>query len=67
MRKGISQVNINKIQRIITENLKSQYSNKLQNLEEMHKFLDAFNQEKMNQDDKNHISIVSLQKEKSRT
>jgi hypothetical protein len=42
-------VSINKIKGIITEYFKNLYTNKLQNLDEMYKFLDAFDLTKLNQ------------------
>jgi hypothetical protein len=64
---------------IIRDSFENLYSNKLENLEEMDKFLDIFDHPKLNQKDINHINtstahnkieaaIKSLpKKEKSRT
>jgi hypothetical protein len=43
------------IQRIIREYLKNLYSNKSENLEEMGKFLDIYDQQKLDKDDIKHI------------
>jgi hypothetical protein len=48
--KGDITPNINEIQRIITEYFENLYSNKLENLNEMDKFLDTYNQPKLNQE-----------------
>jgi hypothetical protein len=42
--KGDITTNTNKIQRIITEYFENLYSGKLENLDEMDKFLDVYNQ-----------------------
>jgi glutamyl-tRNA reductase len=55
MRKG-TYINNNKIQRTITEYFENLYSSKLEHLEVMNKFLDAYNQPKSNQEDINHLS-----------
>jgi hypothetical protein len=48
------------IQGIIFEDcLKNLYSNKLENLEEMNKFLDTYDHPKLNQDDVNHEQIYN--------
>jgi hypothetical protein len=57
--KGDITTNTNEIQRIIREYFENMYSNKLENLDEMDKFLDAYNQPKLNQEDIN-IKIVLL-------
>jgi hypothetical protein len=46
--------NSNKIFRIIREYFENLYSSKLENLEEMDKFPDAYNQPKLNQEHINH-------------
>jgi hypothetical protein len=46
--KGDITTNTNEIQRIITEYLENLYSRKLENLDEMDKFLDTYNQPKLN-------------------
>jgi hypothetical protein len=48
--------NANEIQKIIREYFENFYSSKLENLEEMDKFLDAYNQPKLNQEDINHLN-----------
>jgi hypothetical protein len=48
--------NMNEIQRIIREYFKNLYSNKLENLEEMDKFLDTYGQPKLSQEDINHLN-----------
>jgi hypothetical protein len=45
-----------KIQRIIREYFKTLYSNKLEYIDKIDKFLDAFDQPKLNQEDINHLS-----------
>jgi hypothetical protein len=49
--KGYITTNTNKIQGIITEYFENLHSSKLENLDEMAKFLDAYNQPKLNQED----------------
>jgi RNA-binding protein YlmH len=46
--KGDITTNTNKIQRIIREYFENLYSSKLENLDKMDKFLDAYNQPKLN-------------------
>jgi hypothetical protein len=48
-------MNANKIQRIIREYLENLNSCKLENLNAMDKFLDPYNQPKLNQEDTNHV------------
>jgi hypothetical protein len=55
-KKGDITTNINEIQRIIRKCLENLHSNKLENLDEMSKFLDAYNQPKLNQEDIKHIN-----------
>jgi hypothetical protein len=45
------------MQGIIRDNFKNLYSKKLENLEEMDKFLDAFDNTKLNQEDTYHLNI----------
>jgi hypothetical protein len=47
--KGDITINTNEIQRIIREYFESLYSRKLENLDEIDKVLDAYNQPKWNQ------------------
>jgi hypothetical protein len=51
--KGHITTNTNKIQRIIIECLEDLYSSNVENLDEMDKFPDPYNQPKLNQDDIN--------------
>jgi hypothetical protein len=46
--KGDRTTNPNEIQRIIREYFENLYSSKLENLDEMDKFLDAYNQPNLN-------------------
>jgi hypothetical protein len=59
--KGDITTNTNEIQRIIREYFENFYSSKLEKLEEMSKFLDAYSQPKLNQEAINHLnrSIIS--------
>jgi galactokinase/mevalonate kinase-like predicted kinase len=47
--------NTNEIQRIIREFFESLYSSKLENLDEMDRFLEANNQQLLNQEGTNHL------------
>jgi hypothetical protein len=49
--------NTKEIQGIIRDYFENLYSNKFENLEEMHKFLDTYDHPKLNQDNINHLSI----------
>jgi hypothetical protein len=49
-------INNKEIQKIFRDYFKNIYSNKLQNLEEMNKFLDIYNYLKLNQEDFNHLN-----------
>jgi hypothetical protein len=53
--KGNITTNTNKIQRIMSEYFENLYSSKLENLDKMDKFLHAYNQPKLNQEDINHL------------
>jgi hypothetical protein len=55
--KGGITTNTSKIQRIIIEYFENLYSSKLENLDEMDKFLDTYIQPKLNQDATNHLNI----------
>jgi hypothetical protein len=48
--------NSKEIQLIVREFFENLYSNKLENQEEMHKYLDVFDLPKLNQEDINHLS-----------
>jgi hypothetical protein len=50
------------IQRIIREYLKNLYSNKSENLEEMGKFLDIYDQQKLDKDDIKHLNRLQTTK-----
>jgi hypothetical protein len=54
--KGNITTNTSRIRRIIREYFENLYSTKLENLDEMDKFLDAYNQSKLNQDDIKHLN-----------
>jgi hypothetical protein len=47
--------NPNKIQRLVRKHFENLYSNKVENLEEMDKFLDAFDLAKLSQEDIKHL------------
>jgi hypothetical protein len=53
---------IYEIQRIIRKYFKNLYSNKLKNLEEMDKFLNRYDLQKLNQNDMNNMnsSIIKI-------
>jgi hypothetical protein len=48
--------NTKEIQGIIRDNFETLYSNKLENLEEMDKFVDTYDHPKLNQEDNNHLN-----------
>jgi trans-2-enoyl-CoA reductase len=50
--------NTNEIQRIVREYFENLYSSKLENLDEMDKFLDAYDEPKLNQDIQNTSSEI---------
>jgi hypothetical protein len=52
--KGDTTTNTKWIQRIIREYFENLYSSKLENLDEMDKLLDVYNQPKLNQEDIKH-------------
>jgi hypothetical protein len=54
--KGGITTNTNEIQEIIMDYFENLYSNKLENLEEMNKFLGTYDHLKLNQEDINHLS-----------
>jgi hypothetical protein len=54
--KGNITINTKEIQGIITDYFKNLYCNKLENLEEMEKFLDTYDHPKLNKDDINHVN-----------
>jgi hypothetical protein len=58
--KGDITTNTNKIQKILRENFENLYSSKLENLDEMDKFLDAYSQPKLNQEDINHLKVLLI-------
>jgi hypothetical protein len=51
-------MNTKEIQGIIRNYFENLYSNKLENLEEMDKFLDIYDHLKLNQPDINHLSML---------
>jgi hypothetical protein len=76
--KGEITTNTMEIKEIIRDYFENLYSNKFENLEEMDRFLETYNQPKLNQEDINHLNrsvtqneieaaIESPKKEKSRT
>jgi uncharacterized protein YpmS len=54
--KGQITTNTMEIQRIIRVYFENLYSNKLENLEEMDKFLDTYDHPKLNQEGINHLN-----------
>jgi hypothetical protein len=55
--KGEITTSTKEIQGIITDYFENLYANKLENLEEMDKFLDTYNHPNVNQEDINHLNI----------
>jgi hypothetical protein len=53
--KGEITTNTMEIQEIIRDYFESLYSNKFENLEEMDRFLETYNHQKLNQEDINHL------------
>jgi hypothetical protein len=54
--KGNITINTNEIQKIFREYFEKLYSIKLEKLDEMVKFIDAYNQPKLNEEDINHLN-----------
>jgi hypothetical protein len=54
--KGEINTNTNEIQKINREYFENLHSSKLENLDKMDKFLDAYNQTKLNHEDINHLN-----------
>jgi hypothetical protein len=54
--KGKITTNAKEIQGIIRDYFENLYSNKLEHLKEMEKFLDTYNHPKLNQEDINHLN-----------
>jgi hypothetical protein len=61
--KGDITTNTKEIERVIKDFFEKQYSNKVQNPEEMEKFLDTYNHTKLNQKDINHLNRSITQNE----
>jgi glutamyl-tRNA reductase len=61
--KGEITKNTMEIQEIIRDYFESLYSNKFENLEEMDRFLEIYNQSKLNQEGINHLNRSITQKE----
>jgi hypothetical protein len=55
-KKGMIATNTKDIQGIVREYFENLYSNKLEYLEEMNKFLDTYDHPKLNQEDINHLN-----------
>jgi hypothetical protein len=55
--------NTKEIQGLITDCFENIYSNKLENLEKMDKFLDTYDHPKLNQEDINHLNRFITHKE----
>jgi ubiquinone biosynthesis protein Coq4 len=54
--KGDITINTNEIQKIIREDIENLHSSKLENLDEVNKFHDAYNQPKLNQEYINYLN-----------
>jgi hypothetical protein len=61
--KGKITTNTMEIQGIIRDYFENLYSNKLENLEEMDRFLDTYDHPKLNQEDINHLNRSTTQNE----
>jgi hypothetical protein len=55
-KKGKMTTNTKEIQRIIRDYFENLYSNKLENLKEMDKFVDTYDHPEVNLEDSNHLS-----------
>jgi hypothetical protein len=62
-KKGKITTNTKEIQRIIRDYFENIYFNKLENLEEMNKFLDTYDHPKLNQQAINHLNRSKKQNE----
>jgi hypothetical protein len=54
--KGETTTNTKEIQAIIRDYFENLYSNKLENLKQMDKLLDTYDQPKLSQEDRNHLN-----------
>jgi hypothetical protein len=61
--KGEIKMNTTEIHGLIRDYFEKLYSNKLENLEEMDKFLDTYDHQKLNQEDINHLNRSVTQNE----
>jgi hypothetical protein len=61
--KGEITTNTKEIQGIISDYFEKLYSNKLENLEEMDKFLDTYDHPKLNQEDISHLNRYKTRNE----
>jgi hypothetical protein len=61
--KGETKTNTMEIQEIIRDYFENVYSNKFENVEEMDRFLDTYDQTKLNQEDNNHLNRSVTQNE----
>jgi hypothetical protein len=61
--KGEIMTNTTKIQEIITDYFERLYSDKFEKFEEMNRFLEAYNDPKLNQEDINHLNRSITQNE----
>jgi hypothetical protein len=52
--------NVNEIQKFMRDYFENLYSNKVENLEELEKFLNALDLPKLNQENIKHLSCLSL-------
>jgi hypothetical protein len=61
--KGEITINTTEIQEIIRDYFENLYSKKIENLEEMDRFLDIYDHPKLNQEDINHLNRSVTQNE----